>query len=112
MIFIIQYIFYSIIGQGNNSYIFPGVGLAVVSAGISKITDQDMLIAAQALATCLTDERLATGCLYPDLATIREVSAVVAEAVARAAWDKGTATVPRPSDILAFCKANMYIPSY
>lgn len=99
-------------GQGNNSYIFPGVGLGVVASGSTRVTDLDMLIAAKALATCLTDERLQTGCLYPPLEEIRAVSAIVAAAVAEAAWNNGTATVPRPDDIIAFCKSKMYVPKY
>lgn len=99
-------------GQGNNSYIFPGVGLACIAAGCTSIQDSDMLIAAKALATCVTQERLDTGCLYPPLDTIRDVSAVVSAAVATAAWDKGTNTNPRPTDILSHCKSLMYVPSY
>jgi malate dehydrogenase (oxaloacetate-decarboxylating)(NADP+) len=99
-------------GQGNNSYIFPGVGLACIAAGCTRIGDSDMLVAAKALATCVTEERLATGCLYPPLENIREVSGVVAAAVATAAWEKGTSTEPRPTDIVAHCRSLMYVPSY
>lgn len=99
-------------GQGNNSYIFPGVGLAVIASGSTRVTDQDMLIAAKALANCLTEERLQTGCLYPPLEEIRDVSAKVAAAVATAAWDTGVATLPRPADVLAHCKSQMYDPVY
>jgi len=102
----------NIIGQGNNSYIFPGVGLGVVVSGSTRVTDKDMLIAAKALASCLTDARLSTGCLYPDLAEIRNVSSIVAAAIATAAWDNGKATVPRPDDILSYCKSQMYKPTY
>lgn len=99
-------------GQGNNSYIFPGVGLGVVATGATRVTDLDMMIAAKSLTKCLTDERLATGCLYPPLESIREVSAIIGQAIAEEAWSKGTATVPRPDDTLAFVKSKMYVPSY
>ena len=99
-------------GQGNNAYIFPGVGLACVAAGITRIDDADMLTAAKALASCVTEERLATGCLYPPLEKIREVSGVVAAAVATAAWEKGTATVSKPDDVVACVQSHMYVPSY
>lgn len=99
-------------GQGNNSYIFPGVGLACIAAGCNRIHDSDMLIAAKALATCVTEERLSTGCLYPPLENIREVSGVVATAVATASWEKGTSTKPRPENVSEFCKSLMYVPSY
>ena len=101
-----------ITGQGNNSYIFPGIGLGVLASGSTRVTDKDMLIAAKALAGCLTEERLHTGCLYPPLESIREVSGVIAAAVATAAWDTGVATVPRPADIKAHCISQMYVPKY
>ena len=71
-----------------------------------------MLIAAKALADCVTVDRLATGCLYPNLDDIREVSLKVAVAIANHAWDIGTATVPRPDDAESFCRSHMYVPEY
>ena len=68
-------------GQGNNAYIFPGVGLGVQVAGAKHVTDSMMRIAAKALADYVTDDDLSTNCLYPPLKDIREVSACIAKAI-------------------------------
>ena len=70
-------------GQGNNAYIFPGVGLGAIIAGASTITDEDFYIAAATLASQVSAERLAQGCVYPSLNHIRDVSARIAAAVAQ-----------------------------
>lgn len=69
-------------GQGNNSYIFPGVGLGVIGAGLTHVDDEIMLIAAETLAAIVTPADLETGCVYPPLSTIRDVSLKIAVAVA------------------------------
>eukprot|EP00049_Salpingoeca_infusionum_P013920 m.259480 g.259480 ORF g.259480 m.259480 type:complete len:556 (+) comp15554_c2_seq2:257-1924(+) len=99
-------------GQGNNSYIFPGVGLGVVACGATKITNTDMVLAARTLASLVTEDRFKVGCLYPPLDQIREVSAKIGQAVAEANWARGTATVEKPADTLAFVKSKMWAPSY
>ncbi|GIK56795.1 MAG: NAD-dependent malic enzyme [Chloroflexi bacterium] len=99
-------------GQGNNSYIFPGVGLAVVVTGARHVTDDMFLAAAQTLAQLVTPADLAAGLIYPSLKRIREVSAHIATAVAEIAYTHDLATVPRPADLLAFMQAQMYQPVY
>ena len=51
-------------GQGNNAYIFPGVGLGALAAGATKITDDDFYVASKALASQVTTEHLKQGCAY------------------------------------------------
>lgn len=99
-------------GQGNNSYIFPGVGLGVVATGARHVTDDMFLAAAQTLAQLVTPADLAAGLIYPSLKRIREVSAHIATAVAEIAYTHDLATVPRPADLLAFMQAQMYQPVY
>ena len=98
--------------QGNNSYIFPGVGLGAIASGATRITDGMFMAAAHALAHAVTDADLAQGSLYPPLASIREVSARIAAAVARVAYEQKLATVREPPDLLAFVKSRMYEPQY
>lgn len=99
-------------GQGNNAYIFPGVGLGVVATGARHVTDEMFLAAAQTLASLVTAEDLAAGLIYPLLDRIREVSAHIATAVAEVAYQQALATIARPDDLLSFMEAYMYQPDY
>jgi malate dehydrogenase (oxaloacetate-decarboxylating)(NADP+) len=99
-------------GQGNNAYIFPGVGLGVMLSEATKVTDGMFLTAAKALASQVTDDDLKTGTLYPPLKNIREVSAKIASAVIVQAGDDNVFGVPQPPDVENFVKKQMYDPSY
>ncbi|MFL7839298.1 MAG: NAD-dependent malic enzyme [Candidatus Promineifilaceae bacterium] len=99
-------------GQSNNSYVFPGVGLGVSTVGAKRVTDNMFLAAARALAQEVSDEDLALGRIYPPLTKIRDVSAFIAVAVAKVAYDEGLATKPRPYNLLAYIKEHMYQPNY
>lgn len=99
-------------GQGNNSYIFPGVALAVISVKATRIPDAVFLTAAEALATLVTKEDLEAGTLYPSLDRIREVSAHIAAAVAEDLYYLGVATAPRPRNLVEFCRDKMWDCTY
>jgi malate dehydrogenase (oxaloacetate-decarboxylating)(NADP+) len=99
-------------GQGNNAYIFPGVGLGVIACGASRITDEMFFVAAQSLAGQVTEHDLALGRIYPGLSQIREVSANIAVAVAQLGWDRGLATVTRPANLLEHVTDIMFDPVY
>jgi malate dehydrogenase (oxaloacetate-decarboxylating)(NADP+) len=98
--------------QGNNSYIFPGVGLGAIAVRSRRISDAMFLAAARALADQVTTQDLAQGSLYPPLGSVREVSAHIAAAVAEVAFEQGHACLPRPDDLLAHVRSCMYEPSY
>jgi len=98
--------------QGNNSYIFPGVGLGAIASGARHVTDEMFFAAARALAGEVSDEDLAQGSLYPPLARIRDVSANIATAVAEVAYARNLAATPRPADLAAYIRAQMYDPHY
>ena len=98
--------------QGNNSYIFPGLGLGAIVCGAKRITDEMFLAAADSLALQVTRADLDQGSLYPPLAEIREVSARIAAAVAQVAYRQGLADTPEPEDLLALIKSRMYQPRY
>ncbi len=99
-------------GQGNNSYIFPGVGLGVVTVAARRVTDSMFMAAAKALSLQVTEEDLELGRIYPPLTKIRSVSANIAAAVAEVAYDEGLTEQPRPYNILAHVKSMMYQPDY
>jgi len=98
--------------QGNNSYIFPGVGLGAIAARARRITDEMFMAAVHALCAQVTPEDLAQGSLYPPLARVREVSAHIAAAVARVVFAAGLAGMPRPPDLMAHVRVQMYEPRY
>ena len=99
-------------GQGNNAYIFPGLGLGIVAYGITRVTDEMFLAAAKALAAQVSEQDLARGTMYPPLQRIRDVSVNIAEAVAEVAYKQGLATQPRPADQQAYIREHMYVPEY
>jgi malate dehydrogenase (oxaloacetate-decarboxylating)(NADP+) len=99
-------------GQGNNVYIFPGVGLGALVCEAAKITDGMFLTAARTLATQVGDDDLALGRVYPALSKIRDVSVRIATAVADEAHRAGLARRPRPTDLEADIRARMFVPNY
>jgi len=78
-----------VIGQCNNLFIFPGVGLGVLISEASRVTESMFLAAAQALAEFTSQQPTVKGCLYPRLQTLREVSRIIAFKVAQTARDAG-----------------------
>ena len=99
-------------GQGNNAYIFPGIGLGVVSCRSRHVTDDMFLTSARTLAAQVTEADLRQGSLYPQLNRIRDISARIAMAVAAFAFEQGLAGVPKPNDMKAFIRSNMWEPVY
>ncbi len=98
--------------QGNNSYIFPGVGLGAIASATRLVTDEMFMAAAHTLAQLVSQADLEQGSLYPALPRIREVSAHIAAAVAEVAYKRGLAAGQRPKDLLAFVQSQMFDPRY
>ena len=99
-------------GQGNNAYVFPGIGLGAVACQAKTIDDAMFLAAADALAYQVSQKNLDAGTLYPPLSDIREVSLHIAVAVAETAYKSGIAQAERPDDLIGYIKDMMYVPNY
>jgi malate dehydrogenase (oxaloacetate-decarboxylating)(NADP+) len=99
-------------GQGNNVYIFPGIGLGAIISETSVITEDMFLTAAQVLADQVTKEDLDKGMIYPALKKIREVSFQIALAVAEHAYADKTTKSERPNDLEKKIRDYMYDPDY
>jgi malate dehydrogenase (oxaloacetate-decarboxylating) len=100
------------VDQTNNSYIFPGVGLGILSVKARRVTDSMFMAAAQALADLSPAKQNKSECLLPPVTELRNVSVAVAEAVARQAIKDGVAD-DRDDDVLkAEIRANVWEPTY
>lgn len=99
-------------GQGNNAYVFPGIGLGAIACRASTISDGMFLESARVLAELVSEKDLATGTAYPPLSTIRQVSLVIAVAVAEQAYKEGLAQEKRPDDLEQTIASLMYDPGY
>ncbi|XP_035440636.1 NADP-dependent malic enzyme isoform X3 [Spodoptera frugiperda] len=100
-------------GQGNNSYIFPGLALGIICAGIIDISEDFMLLAAEALAEIVCQADLDQGSLYPPLKDIQDCSVKIAKKIVEHAYQTGKASVfPQPENTEAFIRAQMYDVRY
>jgi len=99
-------------GQGNNAYVFPGIGLGALAANVRVLPEALFLTAAHALAEFVRDEDLKLGALYPKLNEIRDVSHAIAVAVASEAFSLVLAQTDEPADLSAVISKMMYDPTY
>ncbi len=98
--------------QGNNSYIFPGIGLGAIASGAKSITDEMFMTSAHTLAQMVTESDLEQGSLYPALPRIREVSAAIGNAIADIAYRRGLSGKARPTDVMQEVQSHMFDPHY
>jgi malate dehydrogenase (oxaloacetate-decarboxylating)(NADP+) len=99
-------------GQGNNAFIFPGVGLGAIACGAMKITDDDFYVSAKALAEVVSQESLDIGRIYPSIDNIREVSLHIAAQIAENIEARGDSTIKLSGgdDWKSVCQRMMYVP--
>jgi malate dehydrogenase (oxaloacetate-decarboxylating) len=101
-----------VIGQANNVFIFPGVGLGSLVAEAREVTDDAFLAAAEELAAWVTPTRLASGGLYPPIADLRGIARRIAIAVVRTLRDTGYGRQFRDEDIEPAVDGAMWTPDY
>ena len=99
-------------GQGNNAYIFPGVGLGIILSQAEVISDNLFLAAAETLSDLVSEEQLSSGQLYPSLKDIRKVSKEIAITVAKKAFSEGLTNLAVPKDIENSLDRIIYDPVY
>lgn len=99
-------------GQGNNVYIFPGIGLGTIVSKAPIITEDMFLVAAKELANQVSESELSNGMIYPPLTNIRNVSYHIALAVAEDVYSTGLVEEQRPDNLEEQIRQYMYEPVY
>lgn len=101
-----------IFGQGNNAFVFPGIGLGCIIAEVSEVSDEIFMVAAKTLAEMVSAERLASGAIFPDQSMLREVSRLIAGNVIREARRKNIGRLIPEDAIDHTVRQNMWYPDY
>ena len=99
-------------GQGNNVYVFPGIGLGLVYSNARIVTDRMFLEAARVVSESVLDEELERGTIYPSFLRIREVSANIAAAVTKVGIEEGLVSGQFLSHMMEGIRSHMYNPVY
>jgi malic enzyme len=100
------------IAQGNNAFVFPGVGLGALVAEAREVTDTMFAAAAQALAGQVSEADLAEGLVFPPIRDLRRITARVAEAVVREARDLGVGRPFSDAQVEPAVRDAMWEPDY
>jgi malate dehydrogenase (oxaloacetate-decarboxylating) len=101
-----------VVGQANNVFIFPGMGLGAIVAEAREITDEMFLLAARTLAAMVPQERLAAGALYPSVSDLRRVSREIAARVVCQSRDCGVGRLYHDDEVYEAVDAAMWEPGY
>jgi malic enzyme len=101
-----------LIGQANNAFVFPGIGLGAIVSEAREVPDMFFLAAAETLAACVDGDRLANGSLYPSQSDLRAVSRQIAIRVVREARDLGIGRHLDDDEIAAAVDAEIWEPAY
>lgn len=100
------------VGQANNVFIFPGVGMGTIVAEATTVTDEMILVASRALASQVSDSQLEHGALYPPIEALSDISRAVALAVASEAVASGVAGIDAGVSLAGVVDESMWFPSY
>nr|GEU97438.1 NAD-dependent malic enzyme 62 kDa isoform, mitochondrial [Tanacetum cinerariifolium] len=109
--------------QGNNMYLFPGIGLGTLLSGARIISDGMLQAAAECLAECMTEDEVVKGIIFPQISRIRDITKAVAAAVIKEAIEEDLAEGYREmntrelqrlnkEEILLHVENNMWRPDY
>jgi malic enzyme len=101
-----------VIGQANNVFVFPGVGLGCILARAQEVDDRVFLGAARQLANMVSQDRLVSGAIYPDQGELRNVSAKIAEKVIGEQHRKHAARLASEDEIANLVQSAMWYPRY
>ena len=99
-------------GQGNNVFIFPGLGFATLLGNVREVSDGMITAAAQSLAQAMLDEELEAGLLYPDVSRLRETTQAVTRGVLEAAMSENVADLQEGVDLGGLVTDAMWSPTY
>ena len=102
------------VGQGNNAFIFPGLGFGAILANATEVTDNMVMAASLALAEYTEQKHLKQGLIYPPVSELREVSAAVATRVIAQAFADGVATTKKlsPETAEEYVRTHFWRPRY
>ena len=100
------------IGQANNVFVFPGIGLGAIVSGATEITSTMIAASSRALAAALSEDEISNGCLMPEVSRLWEVCGDVALAVARQAIEDGVARFTRIDQLESKIAENRWEPKY
>jgi len=102
------------VGQGNNAFIFPGLGFGAILANAREVTDNMVMAAAMALADYTAEKYVKQGLIYPPISDLREVSTLVATKVIAQAFEDGVAQTNKltPATAEKFVRDHFWRPRY
>ncbi|MFQ5432884.1 MAG: oxaloacetate-decarboxylating malate dehydrogenase, partial [Nitrospinota bacterium] len=100
------------IGQGNNAFIFPGLGLGLLAASTKEVTDSLFTAAADALAQTILESDIKSRCVYPNIENLFDVSFNVALAVYKKSVEEGSGKEDEGKSPEEAVRSRMWLPDY